>query len=112
LQAHEDSKDRLEPARLNSCCCHSCRFQIVATNAASKAALSHDKDDSHRGSLLDATLLPPCIQQNAHRVADAAMQAVAVTDTEYQAGTTSAALDAHANHRDHMRAQLAAYLLD
>ena len=112
LQAHEASKDRSEPARLSSSCCHSCRFQIVATDAASKAAVSRDKDVSHRGSLLDATLLPPCIQQNAHQIADAAKQAVAVTDIHHQAGRPFAAPDAHASHRDHMRAQLAAYLLD
>ncbi|KAL0031156.1 hypothetical protein WJX77_006664 [Trebouxia sp. C0004] len=110
--AHKDSKERLEQARLSSSCCYSCRFQIVATNAASKAALSHDKDVRHRGSLLDAMLLPLCIQQNAHRIADAAMQAVAVTDDKHHAGRPYAALDAHASHRDHMRAQLAAYLLD
>lgn len=110
--AHEDSRDRLEPARLSSSCCHSCRFQFVATDAASKAAVSRDKDVSHRGSLLDATLLPPCIQQNAHQIADAAKQAVAVTDIHHQAGRPFAAPDAHASHRDHMRAQLAAYLLD
>ncbi len=84
----------------------------MATNAASKAALSHNKDVSHRGSLLDATLLPPCIQQNAHQIADAAMQAVAVTNNDHQAGRPSPAPDAHASHRDHMRAQLAAYMLD
>jgi len=112
LQAHEDSKDLSEQACFSSSCCHSCKFQIVATDAASKAALSHDTGVLNRGSLLDATLLPPCIQQNAHQIADAAMQAVAVTDGNQQAGRPYAAPDAHASHRDYMRAQLAAYLLE
>ena len=105
MQAYQEEHTGGQPEAFSNLCCHSCRCQVLPVKTLGKAAANHVSG----GSLLDPSLMPPYIQQNAQQNL-AALQLAPQHLIDSQKASTAAA--GSISSTDSLRKQIAKYLID